>query len=71
MDAERLVRRIRSSGLLFREDGVTAEKASRVLGKALSLARKQHERADTPRGLYSGLTRAELRVSRTCETDWF
>ncbi|MGX1201180.1 hypothetical protein [Marinobacter sp. MBR-105] len=48
-------------------------KASRVLHylKARHLRDRRAERLAQPTGRFSGLTRAELAATGTCETDWF
>lgn len=69
MNTEQLIRNLRRHPLLW-SDGPKAEQVSRILRKAL--ARQAHDRRQTEsRGVYSGLTRAELQRSRTCETDWY
>ena len=68
MNYERLVRRIRQDPRLFAEDSV---KIDRVLLKAKSKMLAHRRRKPEPVGPYSGLTRAELRASRTCEPDWY
>ena len=69
MNTETLIRELRRHPLLW-DEGPKGEQVSRILRKAL--ARQAQERRQTEsRGVYSGLTRAELRQSRTCETDWY
>lgn len=69
MNTEQLIRNLRRHPLLW-SDGPKAEQVSRILRKAI--ARQAQERRQTEaRGVYSGMTRAELRQSRTCETDWY
>ena len=66
---DRLIRRIRNSAKLWDEDDIYYNR----LGKLLAARAKWHERHPEPRqvGPYSGLTRHELAMSGTCETDWF
>lgn len=53
------------------DDGADPERIPR-LKRALMRARRQHDRRNpAPVGPYSGLTRGELRASRTSEPDWF
>jgi len=55
-------------------DGTDQEaKAGRVLRylKKRALRELERTRENAPRGPYSGLTRRELTMTRTCETDWF
>jgi len=47
----------------------TTDCADRVLRELREAELMQQE--EQPKGPYSGLTREELRASRTCETDWF
>jgi len=68
MNYERIVRNIRRDPRLFADDAV---KIGRVLMKAKSKMLAQRERKPQPVGPYSGLTRAELRATGTCETDWY
>lgn len=71
MNVDKAIRRIRNSGALFHENETYADKAYRILGKLLDKRAKM--RYDKPRevGPYSGLTKAELAASGTCETDWY
>ena len=64
---DRLIRRLRADPRLFDED----DRVYDILGKALD--RRAKIRRNTPKnvGVFSGLTRSELRRSGTCETDWF
>jgi len=68
MNYERIVRNIRRDPRLFADDAV---KIGRVLMKAKSKMLAQREPKPQPVGPYSGLTRAELRATGTCETDWY
>lgn len=68
---DRLIRRIRNSGVLFHENEAIADKASRVLGKALDIRAKRRIIEPEKVGPYSGMTKSELAQSGTCETDWF
>ena len=47
-----------------------AERVLQYLKKRVIRTRKQLEQ-NAPRGPYSGLTKRELAMTRTCETDWF
>lgn len=62
-----MIRRLRNDPRLWDED----DRVYNILGKALS--RRAKIRCNTPDsvGVFSGLTRSELRHSGTCETDWF
>lgn len=69
MNIEMLVRNLRRHPLLW-DDGPKGEQVSRLLRKALT--RQAATRvASAPTGPYSGMTRDELRRSRTCEPDWY
>jgi len=69
MNTENLLRALRRHRLLW-EGGPKGEQVSRLIRRAKE--RLIRERRDNEaRGVYSGLTRAELRKSRTCETDWY
>lgn len=69
MNTEQLIRNLRRHPLLW-DDGPKAEQVSRLIRRAKE--RLIRERRDNEaRGVYSGLTRAELRQSRTRETDWY
>lgn len=68
MNCEQIVRNIRRDPRLFGDDTV---KIDRVLRKAKSRMLTQRRRTIPPVGPYSGLTRAELRQSGTCEPDWY
>ena len=65
---ESQLRRLRRDDRLWTE---TDDKVFNLIGKTKERLRKL--RAKTPRqvGPYSGLTKAELRQSGTCEPDWF
>mgnify|MGYP006948433937 CR=1 FL=1 len=69
MTSEQALRKIRSK--IFSYPDNKQDQADRVL--AYLKARMLRYRKETPesRGPYSGLTRAELRKTRTCETDWY
>jgi hypothetical protein len=60
-------------GLIFSYPDHKEEQASRVLSylKARKLRDTAVERANSPRGPFSGLTSRELKQSRTLEPDWF
>lgn len=68
MNYDRAIRRIRNNWEILDSD-----KGQRVLGKLLEARRKFREKNDKPepRGQYSGLTKRELGMSGTCETDWY
>lgn len=69
MNTEQLIRNLRRHPLLW-SDGPKAEQVSRLIRR--SKERLDRERRDNEaRGVYSGMTRAELRQSRTCEPDWY
>ena len=70
--SESALRRMRQR--IWDYDGTDQEaKAERVLRylKKRALRELARSRENAPRGPYSGLTRRELAMSRTCETDWF
>lgn len=71
MNVDRAIRRIRNSGVLFHENETYADKASRILGKLLDKRAKMRDNKPRKVGPYSGLTRAELAASGTCEPDWY
>lgn len=63
---DRLIRRLRNDPRLWDSDNRVYD----LLGKAL--ARRAKLNILKPKtGPYSGLTRAELRRSGTCEPDWY
>jgi hypothetical protein len=64
---DRLVRRLRNDPRLWDEDS----RISPILSKALARRAKLRVNEEKAVGLYSGMTRAELRATRTCETDWY
>jgi len=68
MNYPRILRRMRQR--IFDYPAVLEAKADRVLAAAKAQVLKQPNVA-APRGPFSGLTRAELTTSRTCETDWY
>lgn len=63
-----ILRRMRQR--IFDYPAALEAKADRVLAAVKVQVLKQTNRA-APRGPFSGLTRAELTASRTCETDWY
>jgi hypothetical protein len=70
MDYSKIIRRLRNDPRLFDTDD--DHKIHRILGKALQMRRKrEYANQSRPVGPYSGLTRAQLAKSGTCETDWF
>lgn len=64
---DRLIRRLRADPRLWDED----DRVYKILGKALDRRAKIRSNAPQSVGVFSGLTRGELRRSGTCETDWF
>jgi hypothetical protein len=60
-------------GLIFSYPEHKEEQAGRVLSylKARKLRDTATERANAPKGPFSGLTARELRQTRTTEPDWF
>ncbi len=68
MNYERLVRRLRQSPKLWADDNT---KIARILTEAKRRMIAQRSKRVEDVGPYSGLTRAELRASRTCEPDWY
>lgn len=53
------------------DDGADPERIPRIK-RAMMRARRAHERHNPAQvGAFSGLTRAELTQTRTCEPDWF
>jgi len=64
-----LIRRLRADERLWDED----DRVHQLLGKALERRKKLRSKttSDEKRGLYSGLTRSELKQSGTCEADWY
>lgn len=69
---ERILRWLRSHPL-YDGSGVRDDQIFGMIGQAQRLLRKAREkqRIAPSVGPYSGLTRAELRQTGTCETDWF
>lgn len=69
MSSEQAVRRMRQRIFNYPDD--RQDQADRVLAylKARMMRKRQPDTEE--RGPYSGLTRAELARTRTCETDWF
>ena len=67
MNYEKIVRQLRQR--IFDYTGEQEKKADRVLSKAIKHKVKQYP--PKPVGIYSGLSKSELRRSGTCETDWF
>jgi len=63
-----ILRRMRQR--IFDYPAALEAKADRVLAAVKARALK-HPAQAAPRGPFSGLTRAELTASRTCETDWY
>lgn len=68
MNYSRVLRRLRQR--IFDYPASLEAKADRVLGAVKTKAIQQPGPA-VPRGPFSGLTRAELAASRTCEPDWY
>lgn len=70
MNYTKHLRMLRNSDWLDTDDDKLYAKAQRVQKKLIRACEK--ERAKTPLrvGKYSGLTRQELQMSGTCETDW-
>ena len=66
---DRLIRRFRNDPRLWDED----DRVYNLLGKAQAMRRKLRKQDPEPRkvGPYSGMTKRELAMSGTCETDWF
>lgn len=64
---DRLIHRLRADPRLWDED----DRVSKILGKVLDRRAKIRSNAPQSVGVFSGLTRGELRRSGTCETDWF
>lgn len=69
MTSETALRRIRQR--IFDYPPEREAQAGRVLAYLKTRAMRQRPARIEPKGPYSGLTRAELRQSRTCETDWY
>lgn len=71
MNYERLLRKLRRDDRLFDESA--EHKINRVLlaVKARVLDTQRLQRLQHAAGPYSGLTRAELRRTGTCEPDWY
>lgn len=70
MNTERLLRNLRRHPILW-SDGPKAEQVSRLIMRAKERLARERKDEEAARGVYSGLTRAELRQSRTCEPDWY
>jgi hypothetical protein len=70
MNYEKLLRQLRQSPKLWADNTI---KIDRVLSaaKRRMLAQRERQKPEEPVGPYSGLTRGELRQSRTAEPDWF
>lgn len=64
---ERLLRRLRNDPRLWDEDNRVYD----LIGKVKERLRKARSQQVHQVGPYSGLTRNELRMSGTCEADWF
>jgi hypothetical protein len=70
MNYDKLIRQIRNSPLLF--DSEDDHKIHRILGKALEMRSKRVYAKEPKRvGQYSGMTKQELSLTGTCETDWY
>ena len=72
LSSEAALRRMRQR--IWDFDGTPREaQARRVLLylKKRAIRNIERDRDNAPRGPYSGLTKRELRLSRTCEPDWF
>ncbi|MNG31324.1 hypothetical protein D3C84_1171000 [compost metagenome] len=70
VSSEQALCRIRSN--IFSYDGTTKEaQAGRVLHYLKRRVLRQRAAAPRRTGQWSGLTRAELARTGTCETDWF
>ena len=69
MTSEQALRRIRAR--IFDYPEHKEEQAMRVLTYLKRRMMRYRDRAQEPVGPYSGLTRAQLRATRTCEPDWY
>jgi hypothetical protein len=69
--AELRVVRLRSHLCRFPLEQELPEGLSDELNDAMAEVRNLRDNTLEPLGHYSGLTRAELAKTRTCETDWF
>lgn len=71
MTSEIALRKIRQK--IFDYPEHKEEQAMRVLTylKKRMIRERDKMRTEDIRGPYSGLTRGELRKTRTCETDWY
>lgn len=72
ISSEAALRRMRQR--IWDFDGTPREaQARRVLLylKKRAIRNIERDRDNAPRGPYSGLTKRELRLTRTCETDWY
>lgn len=71
MNYSKLVSRIRNK--VFDYPPEMDEKVTRVLRKCVAKKIEQRDKAagPEPKGPYSGLTRRELALTGTCETDWY
>lgn len=69
MTSETALSKIR--GKIFSYPEHKEEQAMRVLHYLKRRMIRARTERQEPRGPYSGLTRAELRRTRTCETDWY
>lgn len=69
MTSETALRQIRAR--IFAYPDHKQQQADRVLSYLKSRVMRARKPACLPVGKYSGLTPAELRASRTCETDWY
>lgn len=67
MNYPRILRRLRQR--IFEYPASLEAKADRVLGAVK--VRAMLAISPAPRGPFSGLTRAELTASQTCEPDWY
>lgn len=70
MNYSPILRRLRQKAFEYpaEKDAQFARVISRV--KTRSMQQEQAKRLPEKRGPFSGLTRAEIAASRTCETDW-
>ena len=69
MTSERALQQIRHQIFEYPED--RAEQAMRVLAYLKMRMLRERQAQPVSIGLYSGLTKRELRRTGTCETDWF
>ena len=69
MNSEKSLRQIRQQ--IFNYPDNKADQADRVLAYLKTRVIRARDNEEITVGPYSGLTRAELRQSGTCETDWY